>query len=281
MDIQVAAARYLQSLRATGYSAFTTASISSCLGLFSKYVGEREIEDAGEYATAFLAEYSEHVKRNSLCTSYSHLKGWLRFCVRQGWLVQSPLEGQRGPRPEVVITVPLSDSDILGILDHCKQWERAAIILLLGSGMRIGELAALRWQDLGEGVLLLHGKGGKQRTVAPGVMAMRELVRLPREDERVFPRSVGAIKIALRRAGERAGVNAHPHRIRHTFAHRFMDASGEDITALSSILGHSSITTTMIYLQGRREKVLDAQRRYNPADALFRADKTLDIPAAV
>ncbi|RPJ39955.1 MAG: hypothetical protein EHM35_00950, partial [Planctomycetaceae bacterium] len=193
VTIGMAGRLYLQSLQATGHSPHTLASVASCLHLFITFTGNVDISRAAQQAIAFLAKRAETVKPNSLCADFSHIKQFLLFCVRQGWLKRSPLDGMHSPRKEIVVTMPLSDAEILAILEVANLWERAMIVLLLGTGMRIGELAALRWQDVGEGVLLLHGKGNKQRTVAPGVAAFRELMRLPRDDDRVFPWSREAI----------------------------------------------------------------------------------------
>jgi integrase len=174
----------------------------------------------------------------------------------------------KGPRKELVVTQPLSDVEIFAILKEANQWERAMIVLLLGTGMRIGELAALRWEDVGEGVLLLHGKGNKQRMVAPGVAAMRELMRLPRESSHIFPFTRGAIMARLHRLARRS-CPFHPHQFRHTYAHTLLRA-GAGIEDLAEILGHVSIETTRTYLRAyRRERMLEAMVRWNPADALF------------
>ena len=145
--------------------------------------------------------------------------------------------------------------------------------------MRVGELAALKWDDVGDGVLLLHRKGNKQDTVCPGVVAMRELMRLPRTEPRVFARSYSGIKAAFRRLSAKSGVPFYPHKMRHTFAHLFI-AQGGSIEDLSEIMSHANLNTTAIYLRAfRRERALEAMRRWNPADILL--DKTLDISAAV
>jgi site-specific recombinase XerD len=122
---------------------------------------------------------------------------------------------------------------------------------------------------VGDGVLLLHGKGKKQRTVAPGVTALRALMTLPRDGEWVFPFGYSHIAYRLRQLSRRSGVKFHPHQFRHTFSHRLLEA-GATIEELAEILGHVSIETTMIYLRAfRRERALESQRRLNPADRLF------------
>jgi len=274
VNVAIVAGRYLQSLQATGHSPHTLASVASCLHLFILFTGNIDISSAAQQAIAFLAKRSETVKPNSLCADFSHLKQLLLYSVRQGWLDRSPLDGMHSPRKEIVVTMPLSDTEILCILQAATQYERAMIVLLLGTGMRIGELAALRWQDVGEGVLLLHGKGNKQRTVAPGVAAMRELMRLPRETDKIFPWSREAIIARLSRLSRRSGVIFHAHVFRHSYANRVLGSMG--IEELAEVMGHVSIETTRCYLRAyRRERMLEAMRLYSPADALLENNRGL------
>jgi len=278
VTIATAGRLYLQSLQATGHSPYTLHTVACCLRLLILHTGNIGIDRASQQAVAFLAKRAKELKPNSLCVDFSHTKQFLLFCVRQGWIDRSPLDGMKGPRKELVVTQPLSDVEIFAILKAANQWERAMIVLLLGTGMRIGELAALRWEDIGEGVLLLHGKGNKQRMVAPGVAAMRELMRLPRESSHIFPFTRGAIMARLHRLARRS-CPFHPHQFRHTYAHTLLRA-GAGIEDLAEILGHVSIETTRTYLRAyRRERMLEAMQRWNPADILL--DKTLDISAAV
>ena len=296
VTIATAGRLYLQSLQATGHSPYTLHTVACCLRLLILHTGNIGIDRASQQAVAFLAKRATEVKPNSLCVDFSHTKTFLLYCVRQGWLDRSPLDGMKGPRKELVVTQPLSDVEIFAILKAANQWERAMIVLLLGTGMRIGELAALRWEDVGEGVLLLHGKGNKQRMVAPGVAAMRELMRLPRAalggaraasapgysgagrasvppSTKVFPFTRGAIMARLHRLARRS-CPFHPHQFRHTYAHTLLRA-GAGIEDLAEILGHVSIETTRTYLRAyRRERMLEAMVRWNPADALFTSGKT-------
>ena len=282
VKIAAAASLYLQALQATGHSPHTLHAVASCLHLFISFTGNVGVGQASQQAVAFLAHRAATVKPNSLCTDFSHIKGLMAFCVSREWIARSPLEGMRCPKQEIVVTMPLSDAEIFGILKVANQWERAMIILLLGSGMRIGELAGLRWSDVSEGVLLLRGKGRKQRTVAPGVTAMRELMRLPRQSAEVFPFSREAIIARLRRLSARSGVSFHPHQFRHSFSHRYLEYG--TIEELAEILGHSSLEATMVYVRAnRRQRALERMVENNPADTLFSrmVSEAVPSPAAV
>jgi len=267
VTVAAAVAAYIQMLQATGRSPHTLHSAVSCLHSFITFTGNIDTPDAAQQAVAFLAHRAETLKINSLRAIFSHLKCFQSFCVDQGWLDRNPLERMHSPRAEIVVTMPLSDVEIFAILKESGPWERAMVILLLGTGMRIGELAKLTWPDVGEGVLLLRGKGNKQRTVAPGVTAMRELMRLPR-GAKVFPFTREAMIARLHRVSVHSGVLFHAHQFRHTYAHRFLEHG--NIEDLAEILGHNSIETTRTYLRAHnRERMLEAMQQYNPADILL------------
>ena len=263
---------YIQYLRATGHPASTIETVASCLRVFARYVGPVTVTVAAAHVIPFLAERSAHLRHNSQSTYFSFMRGFFGFCVRQAWLAADPLAGLRAPRPERVVTQPLTDREIMALYEAGDQWTRAMVILLLGSGMRIGELSGLRWADVRDGQVLVKGKGSKERTLAPGQRAMAMLYALPRDSEWVFPFTYTAVKDRMRRLSRVAHVPMHPHQLRHSFANRYLEASGGDIETLSAILGHESLTSTAVYLRAfRRERSLEKQRRFNPADALFAA----------
>ncbi len=269
ITVKDAVSRYIQSLCASGYSEFTTISATSILGQFATYADGAALADVGDRAIAWLALRRRQVRRNTLCANSSHVKQFLKFCKDNGWIESNPVADMKRPCAEQVVTQPLSDREILALCEAATGWQRTAIVLLLGTGMRIGELAALRWQDIYDQYVVVHGKGSKQRTLAPGRRAMEMLRELPQAGDKVFPCTYGGIKTVLRRLSVRSGIYFHPHQFRHTFSHRFLEAGGS-FEELSEILGHANLNTTAVYVRAfRRDRALAAQRRWNPADALF------------
>ena len=267
-----AADAFLCSLRAQGQPGSSYRVVGSCLNQLVAYVGDASLDRASSLVLDYMALRAGSLKPNSMHCQFSHLRQFFEYCFYEGLIERNPFARMKSPRRENVVTQPLSDAEISAILDHADSWERAMVILLLGSGMRIGELGAIRWSEIREGVLLLHGKGRKQRTVAPGAAAFRALMALPRVDERVFPFNYRPIEHKMEDLSRRSGVKFHPHQLRHSFAHRFLEATHGDIETLSAILGHSNLDTTATYLRAfRRERALAAQARYNPADAFFGA----------
>jgi len=149
--------------------------------------------------------------------------------------------------------------------------DRALIYLGLGSGMRIGELAQLRWEDVAPAgkvlsriVLEKHStKSGESRTVAISAQAREHLLKyrqsLSSSSERpsgpVFPHRVhptlpmgsnGACKL-LTRLFTQAGIpNASSHSLRRTHANA-LRRQGVDLKVIQEQLGHSSLSTTERY----------------------------------
>lgn len=157
--------------------------------------------------------------------------------------------------------------------------DRAMVALMLGAGLRVSEVVALTPRHLVEtveGSLLLHvegGKGGKDRTVPLGedlaailrgyfeatlryvdhhdeapLFAAADRAAGSRETAGL---TTGAVDQVLRRLVEKAeitGKRISCHSLRHTFAVRFLSAGGGDVRMLSKILGHSSLSTTMKYV---------------------------------
>lgn len=145
-----------------------------------------------------------------------------------------------------------------------RQW-RAMAQVALHTGMRLGELFGLRWQD----VDLVNGqmtvrqsivndiigvpKNYRERTIPLTDDALATLSTLPRESELVFarrdgrPLSRGMAQNAIKQACRRAGIRAIGwHALRHTFASQ-MAAAGTPIPSIQALLGHASITMTMRY----------------------------------
>ena len=146
--------------------------------------------------------------------------------------------------------------------------ERNRILLLLfhASGVRRGEIAGLRWQDLQAtsdgGQITGFGKGGKTRSVQLPTSVWKQLGKLRGEalsGDPVFPSRKGGepltdsglwriVKQAARRAGIEVPVS--PHWLRHAHAPHALDR-GAPIHLVQATLSHASITTTGRYLHAR------------------------------
>jgi integrase/recombinase XerC len=212
------------------------------------------------------AEHRRGRSPKSLQRRLSACRSFYRWLLRHGRIQASPAAAIRAPKaprklPQVLdadeaarlVEVP---TDVpLGLRD------RALLELFYSSGLRLGELCALRWQDLdlADGLVTVLGKGGKTRSVPVGSHARNALAawraeqRPATNDTPVFPGRNGpitprAVQLRLRLLAHRQGLfkRVHPHLLRHSFASHVLESSG-DLRGVQELLGHADIATTQIY----------------------------------
>lgn len=155
--------------------------------------------------------------------------------------------------------------------------------LLYATGIRISELLGITLHDLNrqDRVILVHGKGSKQRFV-PYVdtidllldkylhQSRLQILKLKQADHLFINVRGGKLsrmgfwKI-LRQAVINAGIkkDVTPHTFRHSFATHLLDA-GVNLRIVQSLLGHASINTTQIYTHVDMRKMIEAHLLYHP-----------------
>ena len=143
--------------------------------------------------------------------------------------------------------------------------DRAIFELLLHSGIRVGGLCGLKFEDINfsDKTLTVFEKGRKYRTVYFNEEAefylkeyLEEREKLDTNDKHIFVSllkpykklQISGVEIMIRQAGREAGVNnVHPHRFRRTFATTAWK-KGMSIIDIKNLLGHAKLDTTQIYL---------------------------------
>jgi integrase/recombinase XerC len=143
--------------------------------------------------------------------------------------------------------------------------DRAMVLIMLRSGLRVGEVQRLARNDLcleplpgGLPYVRVHGKGDAWRTVylSPQVVAALKdwlAVRPAVEDPALFLSrfgtrlSVDGIQERLAHYSRQAGVWITCHQLRHTFGRHSVEA-GMPVTSIQRLLGHHRLRTTQTYL---------------------------------
>jgi integrase/recombinase XerD len=146
---------------------------------------------------------------------------------------------------------PLEEDEVLAMRSSCASFEEELVInILLDSGMRVSELANLREENISwqRNCITLIGKGNKRRVVPMSKRARLLLMDCFSHNNK-FPLAMRTIQKYVKVVAERAKIKkpVSPHVLRHTFAVTYLHRGG-NLRALQAILGHSSITTTDIYL---------------------------------
>ena len=158
-------------------------------------------------------------------------------------------------------------------LDWTAARDAAVLLLLYGAGLRIAEALSITLKNAPTGdrdVLRITGKGGKERLVPvlPVVRAAieRYLTLNPyplAADDALFrgakggPLSPRIIHLAMERMRSALDLppTATPHALRHSFATHLL-SSGGDLRQIQELLGHASLSTTQVYTEVDRERLL-------------------------
>lgn len=182
---------------------------------------------------------------------YRSLQQMFRFLANDGEIERSPMERMSPPTvPEQPVPI-LSDPELVALIATCKgpthenRRDEAVIRLFVDTGIRASELTGLSTEDvdLSEQTALVMGKGGRARSVPFGIRttdALRKYLKARRRHPladrtpalwlgRKGPLTVSGVAQMLERRGADAGIeHLHPHRFRHTMAHRWLAAGGQE-----------------------------------------------------
>lgn len=134
------------------------------------------------------------------------------------------------------------------------------ILIMFRHGLRVGEVIALRWDqiDLKQGLLYVHRLKNGTPSTHPlrgiELRALRQLQRLYPESiyifvsERQAPLTDRSIRHIIARAGKLAefDFSIHPHMLRHSTGF-YLANQGQDTRSIQSYLGHSNIKNTVVY----------------------------------
>ena len=150
---------------------------------------------------------------------------------------------------------------------------RTMLLLALNTGMRIGDLVSLRWQDIEMDTGRCHlknGKGAKDRVIFIRPAVLSEMVEMSRKMNRepmglVFTTLKGEsvktpyLRRMIAEKARKAGIKkrVHFHLLRHTYLTRLYQRT-KDIRVVQEIAGHADISTTQIYTRISGEDVRDA-----------------------
>ena len=236
---------------------------------------------------ASLHEYG--ITPRSQARVLSGVRSFFRFLVLDGVVESDPTELLEWPSlPEhlpVVLTLEeidrIEDSIDLSKAEGARN--RAIIEMLFSCGLRVSELVNMKLSDLylEDRVLLVRGKGNKERLVPVSNKAIADLKRWffdrnlmkikPGEDDYVFLNRRGAhltrtmILIMVKRQAEEAGIKKtiSPHTFRHSFATALLQG-GADLRSIQAMLGHEKIDTTLVYTHISNEQLRKAILEHHP-----------------
>jgi len=185
----------------------------------------------------------------------------------------SPVEGIKrlpeGPTPARWLARRDLGALMRAVYQHGGPRDQVLVLLLLHAGLRVSEAVSLRRDDVAVSdrsghVLVRKGKGGRFREVPLNITARRPLAAyldgllgqwlFPGRDG--LPMTSRAAQKAVAKYARLAGVDATPHRLRHSFC-KLLVESGESLDVVAVLAGHGNLNTTARYT---RPGALDLER---------------------
>lgn len=249
---------------------------------------------------------TEGVSVRTVRTYYLRLKAFTMWLVQRKLLAETILDFSPPREPDDQIQ-PFTSAQISALLHAADKSvdakrNRAILLMLLDTGMRVSELCNFTWNqlDLPGKWIHLEGKGRKKRSVRIGrrtTVALRQYVEdeartrrqldpsgfedAPEGNQPVFqawaadglrcqPMTRNGVLQLIHRLGRAAkieSVRCSPHTFRHTFAIWFLRNGGNEFT-LQTILGQTELRTTRRYVAIAKADVEKQHQQYSPADRM-------------
>lgn len=277
-----------------GFSSNTLEAYSRDLLRFLEFLERREVTSLDRVRPLEVQLYLVELHQMGLgartvARHLAALRSFFRFLVREKLLASNPTTSVPSPRLGRALPKAMSRDEVEVLLKAVegdgplRLRDQAMLELLYGTGVRVSELVGLNVGQISlvSGVILVRGKGDKERVVPMGEYAIEalrvylerarpalcagkcpEALFLNRSGKRISRQGVWKIlKGCARRAGIAGAVS--PHMLRHSFATHLLEG-GADLRAIQELLGHSDISTTQVYTHVARARLKEVHARCHP-----------------
>lgn len=254
-----------------------TASSYRCdLSKFAEYFSVRGIADintlgSGELEGYIASLHAKDFKAATISRNIASIKGYYDYAVHNGEVAENPAHTLKAPKIEKKLPQILTTEETDKLLAQPGNTtpkgmrDKAMLELLYATGIRVSELISLTVPDvnLKTSILTCH-EGDKKRQIpfeSNAKEALIKYLRFGRErllagnnSDILFPNCNGSTMSRqgfwklLKAYGKAAGIESEltPHTLRHSFAAHLIE-NGADIKSVQEMLGHSDISTTLIY----------------------------------
>jgi integrase/recombinase XerC len=244
---------------------------------------------------AFLAHlYSNERKKTSVARKLAAVRAFFKFLAREHRLAANPAATVSTPKLDKTLPRIMTEEEMNTFLDQVGKAassggamllrDRAMLELLYASGLRVSELVGLdlRSVNFGDALVLVRGKGRKERIVPFGSKAKQSLSDyLPVREKLLREWRTGDAALFLNARGRRLtarsvdrllkkyvralgpNIKVSPHSMRHAFASHLL-TEGADLRAIQEMLGHKSLATTQKYTQVSIKQLIDVYDKTHP-----------------
>jgi integrase/recombinase XerC len=232
--------------------------------------------------------HSMGIMPRSVKRAISSIRSFFTFLIQEKKIEKNPLTFLKSPKLKKTLPRPLKPQDTTNMIDNIHllsndEWvglrNKAFIILLYGTGMRISEALSLKYNDIhNKTQFYVLGKRNKERLI-PLLPIVREAIEkyvsaCPHsihDDDFIFKGKGGKqlnaniIQKIIRdyRRLENLSESVTPHALRHTCATHLIQQK-PDLRTIQELLGHASLSSTQIYMELDDQKLMDAIKSFHP-----------------
>jgi len=287
---------WLEALQARRVSHRTLQSYREYVTPFVEFLNQQHCHSLEDVQPQHIRRWLLHrqqqgISSHTLFNCYRNPRAFWNWCIREGLTENNPFAKVEPPKKEQVLKRALTPEEVEKLLQACegKHWlrlrDRALILLLLDTGLRIHEAHSLRVCDVAQDVVVIKGKGGKRRIVhlSPEVrLTIQRYLKAYQTQQGMNLQAEsplwhgdrGALtlegcKVAVRKAGKRAGLTLGAHQLRRTFA-TWSLRSGIDLEHLRLLMGHSDYKVLQQYIALVEQDLKTAHEAHSPLRLLRR-----------
>ncbi len=259
---------------------------------YNKYLDENKINYT-KVKEADIKEYLNHLqevgkKSSTVSRNLASIRSFYQFLVRNKKAKEDPTNNIQSPKVEKKAPSVLTAQEVELLLDQPKDVDlkgtrdKAMLEFAYATGMRVTEIISLNMENvnLEEGYVTCK-TGSKERNIPLGTMSLKALKEYVEEARPVLIRdeSIKALFVningqRLTRQGfwkivkfykEQAHITKDitPHVLRHSFATHLLQ-NGADLKAIQTMLGHSDISSTQVYMQFQSDGIKNVYKNAHP-----------------
>lgn len=270
----------------------TLQSYKRDLKQFEKYIQENE-ENYAELTNEGIKTYIKHMqeigkKPSTISRGLASIRSFYQYEAKNKAVKSDPTDGIQSPKIEKRVPSILTSNEVALLLDQPKNVnlkgtrDKAMLEFAYATGMRVTEIISLDIDDvnLSEGFVTCNS-GKKQRTIPIGTMSLKALKEYIEEARPVIIKDENEKALFVNTNGKRLTrqgfwkiikyykEQAHiakditPHVLRHSFATHLLQ-NGADLKSIQTMLGHSDISSTQVYVQFQDPELRDIYKKSHP-----------------
>ena len=235
-------------------------------------------------------EYLKEIgkKPSTVSRNLASIRSFYQFLIRVKKVKRDPTEDIQSPKIEKRVPSVLTAQEVELLLDQPKDVDlkgtrdKAMLEFAYATGMRVTEIISLDIDDVNlEESFVVCRNGSKQRNIPLGSMSLKALreyveearpILIKNENERALFVNINGTRLTrqgfwkiIKYYKEQAHITKDitPHVLRHSFATHLLQ-NGADLKAIQTMLGHSDITSTQVYMQFQDSGLKDIYQKAHP-----------------